>query len=151
MQRRMRRLETLVRLRKQEEDARVRELGAVRRDIASAMNQRDSIGEMQRAMLEDAAKRTRAQFSADEMQRFYQFERHLAGLAIDADSAIQEMRTVEAERLEDLKDANRRKRTMEKLAENALADRAAHTTKTERQLIDEVAINRNALGRRFES
>jgi len=150
LRQRMRRLENLVRLRKQEEDARVRELSAVRHEIAAAARQRDAIGDMQRSMLEDAAQRTRAQFNAEEMQRFYQFERHLAGLATDADAAIQEMRSVEAERLEELKDANRRKRTMERLAENAQADRRMHLAHAERKLIDEVAVNRNAAERRRE-
>lgn len=148
--RRMHRLDTLARLRKQEEDVHVRELGAVRREIAAAERQRDSIGEMQRSMLEDAARRTREQFNAEEMQRFYQFERHLAGLATDADAAIQEMRTVEAERLDDLKAANRRKRTMERLSENAVLTENTERDRAERKLIDEVAVNRNAVERRTE-
>ena len=101
-------------------------------------------------MLEEAAERARSRFSADEMQRFYSFERHLANIAVDADASIQELRTVEAERLEDLQAANRRKRTMERLAENAVHARRTEISLAERKLIDEVAINRNALRRRSE-
>ena len=147
--RRMRRLQNLARLRKQEEDARVLELSAVRRDIAAAERQRDEIGAMQRSMLEGAAERARSQFNADEMQRFYLFERHLSNVATDADAAIQEMRTVEAERLEDLQLANRRKRTMERLAENAATARQTAISESERKLIDEVAVNRNAARRKL--
>lgn len=146
--RRMRRLETLTRLRKQEEDAQVRELSEVRRRIFAAERQRDSIASMQRSMLEEAASRTRAQFDAEEMQRFYLYERHLAGLATDADAAIQEMRGVEAERLEALHAANRRKRTMERLSENVQTAEANERDRAERKLIDEVAVNRNAQERR---
>jgi len=148
--RRLRRLETIVRLRKQEEDARMRALSSVREEIAAAERQRDSIAHMQRMMLEEAAARTRSRFSTDEMQRFYQFERHLAGIATDTDASIQELEQVASERLEDLRRANQRKRTMERLTGNAAAARHEELTKSERALIDEVAINRAAADRRHK-
>lgn len=145
---RLRRLQNLVRLRKQEEDARVRALARVRSEIANTERQRDAIAAMQRAMLEEAAARRQGRFDADDMQRYYAFERHLAGLATDTDASLQELRTVESERLGDLQHANRRKRTMERLTEYAFHDRRSALTRVERSVSDESAVNRAAMNRR---
>ncbi|MBI5095109.1 MAG: flagellar FliJ family protein [Candidatus Hydrogenedentes bacterium] len=144
------RFDTLVRVRRLQENLRAQALASVRRDIRLATNERDELETQQRSMLEEAGRKSEHTFTAGEVRRFYQYERHLARLAVEKDAAIAQLRRNENVKLGELNEATIRKRTVERLSERAAEVYAAWVRKEAQAVTDETATNKAAVARQAE-
>ena len=140
------RYETLLRIRKRQEDVKASALAVARRNVYNAEEQRIRLAEEQRITLERAKDLARDEFDASDIRRYYQYERHLAQLAVAKDAEIRSLNTVAESRRAELEDATKRKRIVEKLKERQNAAFAKHVLKQEQRLTDEVATNYAAMG-----
>ena len=109
--------DTLFRVRKRQEDQKAQALGMVRRDIQTTATRRDEIAREQRRTLDSAAAESQGKFDAEEVRRYYQYERHLAQLAVEQDAELARLRSVEEERRLELEDAIKQRRMVERLCE----------------------------------
>jgi len=142
------RMETLLRIRQREEDIQSQKLAAVRRDIGAAEQQRDSIGEMQRAMFTEAGESKAGSIDAPRIDNFYAFEAYLSRLSVETDANIAELRGRERDRLVELERAAIKKRTAERLSERAEADWQDLVSTEEKRAADEAAVVRDAFRRK---
>jgi flagellar export protein FliJ len=140
------RYETLLRIRKRQEDLRAAALAVARRNVHNAEEQRARLSEEQRVTLERAKDLARDEFDASDVRRYYQYERHLAQLAVAKDAEIRSLTVVAESRRAELEDATKRKRIVEKLKEHQNAAYEKHVLKQEQRLTDEVATNYAAMG-----
>lgn len=145
--RRLERMQNLARLRKREEEIRAQELALVRRRIQGTEQQRASIEDMQRMMLTTAHETAQGAFQAPDVQRYYQFERHLSRMADESDATLAQLKRQESERLGNLEQARIKRKVIERLAERVADTYQAETSRLERLVMDEVAINRSAFNR----
>lgn len=141
------RLETLLRVRKLQEDLKSQVLAEVRRDIRLTTRQREEIAALQRATFEAAGHAARHKFDASDVHRYYQYERHLARMADEKDAVIAQLRQREEHALDELSDAMKRKRTVERLKERSQGVHAALVNKEEQKATDETATNKAAVFR----
>lgn len=141
------RFQTLLRVRKRQEDSKSRALAEVRRDIRIAEQRRDEIAREQARTLEHVGESTRQKFDANDILRYYQYERHLARVAVDRDAAIAQLKGVERERLVELEEAMKKRRVVERLRERQEAVHMAEANKEEQTLADEAAGNLAAVAR----
>ena len=138
---------TLLRVRKRQEDLCAETLAAKRREVAAAQAQRASIGREQERVLLEAGQRARRRFLADDVRRYYLYERHLAQQAVHTDARIVELgREAQARRAE-LEEAMKRRRILERLQERQDGACRAHLAKDERDREDETAANHEAAAR----
>jgi flagellar FliJ protein len=141
------RYETLLRVRQRQEELKAMALGEVRREIQVTEKQREEILNQQRRMLEEAKERAQGDFRADDIRGYYQYERHLARLAVRKDARLVELRALEEERRRDLEEALKARRMVEKLSEREWAAFRAAVGKKEQAALDESATNHAAMGR----
>lgn len=136
--------QTLLRVRKRQEDLCAQALAAVRRERDAAEKTRKDIERDQARMLAEASEATERGGEAGAIRRFYQYERHLADLATRTDARILELRAETDKRRAALEDAMKRRRTIERLEERH--DRAVQNVilKNEQALADEAAISQVA-------
>lgn len=121
-------------------------LAEARRQVRRAQDQRGAIIEEQRRALDHAGDLSQHAFDASDVRRYYQYERHLARLAVAKDAEIRQLeKTAEHKRME-LEEATKRKRIMEKLKERHSAAFQACLQKNEQRSLDEAATNYAALG-----
>ncbi len=120
-------------------------LARVRAELRTNIVQRDEIARNQKRMLEEAAGATQQEFDASSIHRYYQYERHLARLAVEKDAAIAELRETEEERRADLEEAMKKKRIVERLKERHRDALFADLNKEEQAVLDETAINQAAV------
>ncbi len=145
------RYEALLRVRQHEEDFKAQALAAVRRDIGAAKRQRAEIELQQRTMLEQAGRLAREKLDAAAVHGYYQYERHLARLAVEKDAELAELRGLEDTRRGELEDAMRRRRIVERLKERQNKTFWEEVDKEQRKFADEVATNRAAMMRQAHS
>lgn len=117
-------------------------VATAQRAVHGAERQRTEIEEYQRRTLARAGEASQSDIDADQVRRLYQFERHLAQLAVDKDAAIIDFaKTVDARRLE-LEEAMKQRRIVERLMENAQETLEEELRKHEYAANDEVATMR---------
>lgn len=137
---------TLLRIRKRQEDIKAMVLAEARRRVRAAQEQRESLLEEQRRTLAHAGEASRHEFDASEVRRYYQYERHLARLAVTKDAEIRQLEAVAEGKRADLEEATKRKRIMEKLKDRHRTAFQAHFQKMEQRSLDEAATNYAAIG-----
>jgi flagellar export protein FliJ len=135
----------LLRVRKRQEDLKAQALGEVRRSITPAMADRDLLDREKRRALDQVATAARRRFDASDVQRYYQYERHLAWLAAEKDAQLRELRGEEDKRRMDLEDAMKQRRIVERLEERHDERVRAERRKADQQFSDQVAISQAAL------
>ena len=135
---------TLLRVRERQEDLKARALADVRRAIRAAEQQSVEISERQAAMFQRAAHLAEQAFDASDVRRYFQFERHLARLAVEKDSEIVALRAVEEERRAELEEAMKQRRIIERLKERKDEAYAREVNKQEQKISDESATSHAA-------
>ncbi len=141
------RYDTLLRVRRRQEELKAQALAEVRREIERVTLERDELARQQQLALEKAEVRDGSVFRADEVQAYYQYERHLARMAVEKDARIRELGDLAEQRRMELDEALKQRRMVEKLAEREAALRHAATQKKEQANLDEAATNQAALER----
>ncbi|MBI2431651.1 MAG: flagellar FliJ family protein [Candidatus Hydrogenedentes bacterium] len=139
--------EMLLRIRQRQEDARAMALAAVRRAAQVAEEQRQRISETQRQTLESAREVARERLDASELRLYYQYERHLARLGVEADARIHELEQQIEARRDDLVEATKRKKVVERLKESQDELILKEFRRLEQIASNEVAVNYAALRR----
>ncbi len=137
-------LDTLLRIRRRQEDAHARVLADARKDVRRAEEELASIEARQVETLDQAGKLARRQFDAQEVRLYYQYERHLARLADDTSEKAEELRQIAEQRRKELEEAMKRRRIMEKLIDRKIQIYMAELRREEQNLLDEIAGNRAA-------
>ncbi|MBX7257134.1 MAG: flagellar export protein FliJ [Candidatus Hydrogenedentes bacterium] len=133
------RFDTLLRVRKRQEQLRAQSLAEVRTQIRSVQRQRQQISEEQVRMIHEASEAVGEQLAGPEIHMFFQYERHLARLVVERDATLRRLRTVEEERRSALEDSMKRRRVVERLQERYQQEAATEQRKMEQKLNDEIA------------
>ena len=133
-------LKLLVRVRKRTEDVRATALADTHRSIAQGTAYRDQLLSQRRAQLEAADARTRGDFDASDVRRFYQHERHLAQLTDVKDAELQALSDKAGEQRGELEEALKARKVVEKLHDRKRDQYVAEIEKREQQDMDEVAL-----------
>ncbi len=133
------RYNTLLRIRKRQEDLRAYALAASRRDLQLARDERARIVEEQQQMLARAGELAQRGFDASDVRRYYQYERHLARLGDVKDASIRQLEQATEERRAELEEATKAKRIVEKLVERKMDVYQHELRKLEQKTLDEVA------------
>ncbi len=141
------RYDTLLRVRQRQEEIKATSLGSTRRAIRTAEHQRVEIVREQMTMLEEAGKAAEREFDASDVRRYYQYERHLARLAVEKDADLAQLRKVEQDRRAELEEAMKQRRVVERLKERRQRAFLAELNKEEQAFNDEVATNQAAMAR----
>ena len=136
------RFKTLLRVRRRQEDRKAQELSSVHRQIRAAESERGNMERQQIAMLEQAAKLTRQEFDATDIQRYYQYERHLSRLVAEKDAEISELKDEEGEKRLELQEAMKQRRMAERLDERREEAFDDIVRKNSQKLSDEIAVTR---------
>ncbi len=139
--------DALLRVRQRQEDVCAQEMAAAQRDVRDAEHQRDAIAREKIHVLENAGTQVMNLFAADDVRRYYQYERHLAFLATKTDARLHQLRQSAEERRAELENAMKRRRTIERLKERRQHDFLAELEKDEQAAIDEAASNYAAMKR----
>jgi flagellar export protein FliJ len=139
------RYKTLLRVRRREEEVKALALAQTMRRLGRARRERDEIVARQRAMLGDAQRMMSGAFDASDVLRFYQFEQHLARLAVEKDALILELTGEERARRAELEEAVKRKKMIERLKEHHQEMLRTERAKEEQRLLDDVAAMKAAL------
>lgn len=133
------RYNTLLRIRKRQEDLSAYALAAARREVHLAQSERRRIAQEQQHTLAQAAEAAQEHFDASDVRRYYQYERHLARLGDSKDAQIRQLEEVAEERRAELEDATKAKRVVEKLVERRMLAYRQELRKLEQKTLDEVA------------
>ena len=145
---RIARFETLLRVRKRQEDLKAQALAIARTQHAALRRQRRELEERRRALLKEAGVAPGVEFEAARVEGLYLFERHLGRRADAKDAEIAlHGRVVQAARTE-LETAMAQKRMMEKLIERAERAERAEAVRREQRWHDESSVMRFAHRRR---
>ena len=135
---------TLLRVRKHEEERCSAILARTKKEIEDAENDLEDLQARQRHTLETAATIARERLDAEDIRRYYQFERHLANQAVAKDAHIRALRDRAAEEQTTLGEATKRRRMMEKLEERVTEIYWHEMRILEQKRLDEVASNYHA-------
>lgn len=141
------RYETLLRVRQRQEELKAMAFAEVRREIQITEMQREEILNQQRQMLEEAKTRARGAFNVEDVRGYYQYERHLARLAVEKDARLMELRALAEKRRGELEEALKARRMIEKISEKELLAFRASVGKKEQAAMDESASNQAAMSR----
>lgn len=139
---------TLLRVRKRVEELKSQALGATRRRLHDAVAQRSSIAEEQRNTLAKTGVLLCDKFDASDVRRYYQYERHLARLAVQKDAEIRSLERTAAAQRKELEEAVKRRRVAEKLEERTASVYQEYVRKEEQKVVDELATNHAAAKQR---
>lgn len=142
--------DTLLRIRRRQEDLKAEALAAARRRVGAAERQRTELAQQQRRTLEEAGQAARRRFDAADVRRYYQYERHLAGLTVELDARIAELRNNAETRRDELEEAMKDRRIVEKLKERRDKMFLQKALKDEQRQSDESAVNQAAARRAAE-
>ena len=145
MARRPTQYDALIRVRQLQEDLRAQAFAVAQRQVDRARTERQALAEQRALTLQAASERTRERFDAREIRLYYQYERRLARLADEKDAEIVQLKSVAAERRDELEDAMKRRRMVEKLKDRKVAVYEAEVRKEEQKLADETATNAAAM------
>lgn len=133
------RFATLLRVRKHQADQKAWALADIQRRIHSADAERTRMLDEQKRMFLRAAELVRTTFDAQDIQRYYQHERHLARLASEKDAEILQLKAEAERRRRELDGAMVKKRIAERLDEKSRDAYGAFVVDNERKLLDELA------------
>lgn len=133
------RFATLLKVRKHQADQKAWALAEIQRRIQAADAERDRMLEEQKRMFARAAELVRTSFDAQDIQRYYQYERHLARLASEKDAEIVQLKGEEHRRRRELDGAMVKKRIAERLDGKSRDAFDAFVLDNERKLLDELA------------
>ncbi len=147
MMRTPRQLDTLLRIRRRQEDLRASALATARREESLARHQHTMLQEEQIWALEKGANKARGEFDAAVVRQYYQYERHLARLSVDKEAEVTRLHRAAEGRRNELEDAMKRRRIIERLRERRQEAWTAELNKAEQILLDEVATNYAARSR----
>lgn len=135
---------TLLRVRQRQEELKSFALAEVRREIRNLEAQRDEIITLQRETLAEAGRRMASHLHADEIQSYYQYERHLARQAVELDARVMELRKLEEQRRLELEEALKSRKMIEKLSEREREALRSTLHRNEQAVLDETATNQAA-------
>ncbi|MBN2309307.1 MAG: flagellar FliJ family protein [Candidatus Hydrogenedentes bacterium] len=133
------RYHALLRVRKRQEELKAAALARIRRGIRRNEEERDHIAAAQRSMFDEAGRRSETSFRARDVQRYFDYERHLARLAVEKDAALAELRKREEASRAELEEATKKKRVVELLKERQDGAFMADVMKEEQKFTDEIA------------
>jgi len=139
--------DTLLRIRKRQEDIRARALALARREVQRVEQELAALETRQREILEEAGKRARKRFDAIEIRLYYQYERYLARLADEKSAQAIELRAQEQKRRAELEDAMKQRRMTEKLLARKRRIYLEEVRKEDQAFADETAANYAAIAR----
>jgi flagellar FliJ protein len=142
--------EALLRVRERHERLKAQALADTRRAIRREEGRREEIFRDQKRVIEEAGAQAQRTFDPAAVHAYFQYERHLARLAVEKDAAVRALRTVETERRRELEEAVKRRRVVERLRERALQAYARAIRKHEQLFHDEVAAAQAARARKTE-
>ena len=128
-----------MRVRKRQEQMRAQSLADVRTQIRSVQRQREQISGEQVRMFQEAAHAVAEEFVGQEIHSFFQYERHLARLAVERDATLRRLSDIEEERRAALEDSMKRRRVVERLQERYRLEEAVEQRKDEQKQNDEIA------------
>lgn len=140
--------DTLLRIRKRQEDLRAQALAETNRQIAARRQQRTQLDAERRTWLFEAGARAQRVFRAPEVAPVYRYERHLAHCITSTDASLRQLEATAAERRGELENAMKQRRVIERLRERLLEARRAAVLKEVQKRTDEAATNRAARGQR---
>lgn len=145
--RRLKTLETMVRVRRRQEDLKAQALAQAQRDVRNAIEQREGLEAYQRRMLARAGELMAGEdVDASAVRQVYQHERHLARLAVERDADIHRLKQVaEAKRME-LEAALKNRRMVEQLETRAVEQYRQFRNDLEQKFNDEIATARATRG-----
>lgn len=133
--------DTLLRIRRRQEDFHAAALAKAQRDVQQAEALRNAILRQQRLMFTKAGERTSALFDPREIRAYYQYERHLQYVADNQDVKILELKKVAEDRRLELEDAMKRRRIIEKLIERKVRAYQQEIRNEEQHQADEISSN----------
>jgi flagellar protein FliJ len=136
---------TLLRVRQRQEDLKSMALAEMRRVVHYAERQHAEIVHQQLAAFSAAAALTREHFDASDIRRYFLYERHLSRLAVEKDAEITHLRGQEHERRNELEQAMKKRKILERLKERQDHAYQYALGKEEQKRLDEVAVNRAAV------
>jgi flagellar export protein FliJ len=139
--------DTMLRIRKRQEDLRARALAASHREVLRAEHELAELETRQREILQEAGRKASKRFDAHEMRLYYQYERYLARLADGKSAEVVDLRAQEQKCRGELDDAMKQRRVMEKLIERKRDSYLQEVRKEEQAFADETAANYAALAR----
>ena len=139
--------DTLVRIRKRQEDIRARALALARREVQRAELELAELEARQRETLEEAGERVKKRFDAVEVRLYYQYERYLARLADEISAQLIDLRAQEQKRCAELEDAMKQRRITEKLLDRKRRIYFDEVRKEDQAFADETAANYAAIAR----
>ncbi|NIA14320.1 MAG: hypothetical protein GWP08_09575 [Nitrospiraceae bacterium] len=137
--------DALIRVRQLQEDLRAQAFATAQRQVDWAKSERQALADQRVLTLQAAGERARERFDVCEIRLYYQYERRLARLMDEKDAEIVQLKGVAAERRDELEDAMKRRRMVEKLKDRKMAAYEAEVRKEEQKLVDETATNAAAM------
>lgn len=143
--------ETLLRIRKRQEDLRAMDVATALRDLRAAVQQRANIEQEQQRALTRWGTQLAGQLDVDDARRYHQYERHLARLIDDKDAQIQRLERLLTRKRSDLIEASKKKQIVEKLKERRNAAHAFFLRREDQRASDETATNYAAVARQQET
>lgn len=133
--------DTLLRVRRRMEDLKARALAREQREASRLEAEREAIVAEQRRALDAAGVAAGTVFDASEVRRHYQYERYLARCVVAKDAEIRAQLRVVAQSREELTEAMKDRKKIEKLRERKMRAFLQRQRKEEQRLLDEVAVN----------
>jgi flagellar export protein FliJ len=144
-QRRVRRYDDLLRLRKRQEDIKAQVYANAIRSIRLAKGEKNLMEERRIALFTESEVAEGSVIDMEMKRKVQQYERHLARAIVEQDALIHE-RTVDTNaKRDDMTESVKLRRMMETLLEHSRNEVSAEYAKQERLNIDEVASVRAAL------
>jgi len=148
LNRRMRGLNTLLRVRRDAEEARAREMALAQMAVDEARRRRTGIRTSQQAALDGAGQLLQSPaLDASDARAYYQYERHLARSLDECDADICALEDELERKRHLLAEAATDRKMIEKLRERRLQEWAQHVRKMEQRAADETAQIRAQLQR----
>jgi len=130
---------TLLRIRKRQEELRALAFAGARREVRTAERERDELSAWRLEMFDEAGTRARAVFDPGDVRLYYRYARHLARRIDDKDAQIVQLSGVAEQRRVELDDAMKRRRIIEKLLERKERQVREDVRKAEQKAADETA------------
>lgn len=141
--------DTLLRIRKRQEDLRAQALAVAKSEIMAAQEQRSQLAQEQMRALSRAGELAERAFDASDIRRYYQYGRHLARMGDAKDAEIRQLEQEAEARRTELMEATKRKRIVEKLQERRMRAHRDSLLRIEQRIMDEVASNYAVRGNVF--
>lgn len=129
----------VLRIREQAEDRQAQTVAQVRHRIQTARRERTSLELTRQSALEQAGTTLQQHFDAGDIRRYYQYERHLAGLRDRKDAEIRVLLQEESVEVKLLEKVSQARQIAEKLHERRRKAYRDFLLKEEQKALDETA------------